>query len=514
LALLSALILVVGYRLVADNRDFFDHNFVLTGDFAATSIGAYDAEHLSQFRGQASFNGYYHPGPALMYYRALVDRPARLAGVRNDAATVMASQVLLVAGVFALAFFGLRAAVGERHEELATLILAVWAVFQIEKPAFLASVWEPQVGSLIFFLALIFGAAAITSRKRRWLLAMVLAGGVVVQTQMTAALPVVVLYLAVAFFYFSNWRQLRTEVPWLTGTAAIAYSPVLFDLVFRKAENLGLILDYAHVSRGRPGQTTSAAWQIVQANLGWGAMVRILVVVLVAALAAAYAFHERQQDTDSWFERIGPQVRLGGLAVGGLICAFVFQRFLTDRLYSPPHVSAFAYMMGALFIASLTAALAVDLPPTLLSTVTTVVLAAPIVAAVAGPALRYAPESPESAFTSAALVRLRDDSQTALKKQTGPAVGISVDARSGREWLYGWRTAVGLGNLLRRAGVPYCLAEQGGADLYANYAVLEKYMKSTRCGGGNPGDVVEFSCFDKNAFGYARRGENTVLWGC
>ena len=162
------LILIVAYRLIADNRDFFDHNFVLTGDFAATSIGAYDAEHLAQFRGQASFNGYYHPGPALMYYRALVDRPARLAGIRNYAAPVMASQVLLIGGVFVLAFFGLRAAVGEGHEDLAAIVLAVWAVFQVQKPAFLASVWEPQVGGLIFFLAIICGAAAIGSRKRRW----------------------------------------------------------------------------------------------------------------------------------------------------------------------------------------------------------------------------------------------------------------------------------------------------------------------------------------------------------
>jgi hypothetical protein len=111
-------------------------------------------------------------------------------------------------------------------------------------------------------------------------------------------------------------------------------------------------------------------------------------------------------------------------------------------------------------------------------------------------------------------VGLRDESRTASSGHPTFVAQISVDARSGTEWLYGWRTAVGLGNLLRRAGVHYCLAEQGGADLYANYGVLEKYMKTDRCREVQANEVVEFSCLDKSSFGYTWRGASTKLWAC
>ncbi len=511
-ALALLLLIAIAARLVLDNQELFRGDFILTGDFAATSIGTFDAEHLKQLYGTPSFNGYYHPGPVLMYYRALFDGPARVLGLGSVSAALMASHVVLIVLLLGLVLFSLKRTWRGTRDDLAFSVFAVWALFVVERPAFLRSFWEPQVGGLLYLCSVLAGAAALGTRRTSWIAVTVIAGGLAVQLQLTFSLPVAALYLAVALFYFEDSRRMAKELPWILGAAVVAYLPVILDLGLHGGANLGRVRAYAEVSRGRPSLPTAEAWRIVERNLGWSSPVfaAVLLIIAVTALTGFLEYGNRRS-LSAWIGRMTPVAPLCGLALVALAGALVFHLFLSDRTYSPPHASAYAYLMGAVVCGSLVAFLTSTLPRAIATAPAIVLLVTAILVVSFGDGLGEG-GSPYSGFASPALTELRDAAKTAKAADARYVSQIAIEGRTPNEWQYGWRTAVGLTDQLRRAGVPYCLADKLNPQQYGGYDVMEKYMKTRRCPDVDAGQAIIFSCSGPDSFGYTRAGRMVELW--
>jgi len=355
-------------------------------------------------------------------------------------------------------------------------------------------------------------AAALGTRRTSWLVVTVVAGGFAVQLQLTFALPVAALYLAVALFYFPDGRRLVKELPWILAAGAVAYFPVILDLGLHAGANLGRVRAYAQVSRGRPSLPAAEAWRIVEGNVGWSSPV-FAAVLLLAALTVLTGIFEygNRRSLSAWIGRITPVAPLCGLALVALASALVFHLYLSDRTYSPPHASAYAYLMGAVVCGSLVAFLASTLPRAIATAPAVALLVTAILGALFGRGFAEG-GSPYSGFEAPALIERRDAMKTAKAADARYVSQIAIEGRTPNEWQYGWRTAVGLTDQLRRAGVPYCLADKLNPQQYGGYDVMEKYMKTGRCPDVDAGQAIIFSCSGPDSFGYTRAGRMVELW--
>ncbi|HVN75851.1 MAG TPA: hypothetical protein VMT19_06010, partial [Thermoanaerobaculaceae bacterium] len=252
-----------------------------TGDRALIELSTMRAASGAQLLGPYSRFGFHHPGPLMFYCLA----PFWAALGRSHAAQATGAVAVNLAALIGIAV-GLRRLLGEERWPPALAALGLYLLWL--QPAFLVSVWNPDIVVLPLCLALV-AFAATAAGSLAWLPVAVVAGSFAVQSHIGCAVPVAVAAALAAVAAGARMRRLRrnSESPPLrwrrpvalaAGLGALVWLPVLIEQGLGRPGNVTLIL--RSVAERRDGQA-------------WGATLRPLAVQMCSFLGSPFGLAAR-----------------------------------------------------------------------------------------------------------------------------------------------------------------------------------------------------------------------------
>lgn len=454
------------------NRDWWSRDLALFGDPAAATVHAHNASHFSQLYGVPSFAGYYHLGPAVLYFRGIVARVLGSVGVPFIPA-ILAAHLLFTALALLFGLWLARALFGAIGGVLA---LAAVAGIAILSPVSIYSAWEPHGAGLFTGLCML-AAAGIAFRPNLALPVAIVLGGLAAHQLLSFAWPVVGAGASGMLMFVLRGKCVGAPVRWplLIVSTAIAIvvmaSPLWIDALFLQGTHWELIAWASkHVSSAsRP--TMAVAFQNIGSHLGMGPT-STLFALLVAPVAFACL---------SWAstERRYPALVLFVVAYSTILASLAFYLFLSPDYYAPPHTTTFMPFAAAMMVVSFLLGINVPIPNTVLCGLT-VVAGVGLVGTYFWSPTRYRQALDTAGYASSpAMHEAADRAPNNVTIWTSPIrSGTSFATRE-----YPWRAAVGLGLLLRLQGKSYCIADRSvleGADEY-EYRIIARYAAASIC---------------------------------
>lgn len=525
-ALLALGVLAFDLFFLDVNRILLDPNIVLTDDHAATALRTFDARWFREAYGTPSWNNYLHPGPALMYWRALFETLSDLlrTGLAHPAVFFVAHVVFLntvVGGIFLL----LRRMPGITARS-ALIFTSLFAAFPLATPASLSSLWEPEISAMLY-AAFAVTAAAASFGSPALVAAAILLGAFCIHLHVALTHAVVLTLLAVGAFGFRPFvARLRARPVESVGLAACAAAigafPLVYDVVWAGAQSLERYIAYAAANAGRPRPSLAQALDVTaqKAMLPPLLLAGLVVLVLVWALAAA-----RRGDEPAAPDRVdaaapragGALARLVAMAALGLVAAVLFHRLSATAGYSPSHATAYVFAAVALLVAALGTQFATRTGPGLVATLAALVLPLAVVLATVDAKGRIAYRTqiiPQSLFVSPELHQLARDAAAGRDARQPVRVTI-VFPYQGEKFTQSymelpWRMAVGFMNLLRRASVDYCVGPSRHKDHAHAYTIMRLMGKTEACPAEAPLPEATFACRNGNA--EAQFGSRTYVF--
>jgi hypothetical protein len=490
--------------VLAQNLFMFDHGIVLTDDYAATNIGVFDALSLRQAYGTPSWNNYYHPGPVIMYWRALFEAVFKVIGIEvaNAATTLMAHLALI--NVVGIGVFAAARRLPGANRQAAFALTSILFAFWLAKPVFINSWWEPVEATLVF--AWFLAAAAVASYGSfAYLLIAVVLGSICVQLGISHCYPVfVVLALVLAYgfrgFFMGSRRQgcIRIVVLWIVGM--IAAAPFLFDILFGRRELITKYINYSASTSSMERPSFEKVLGVLGENLS---MPRELLIVLLLCFLGILIARARAGIELKPIERFwGYRLLLMSMVSAGT--AFLFYKTASNNSYTPAHVSVFVYSCEALIAGLLICwaarftgvrferglLVAISISPL-------VVLGLLVVRA--GPAAYARPQSAGGIFISPVMHEMMADVRKATREGGAKTIGVNVVfplpgyAATDDEREYPWRVAVGLMNMMRRSAVPYCVPNPPREEYRYGYEIMRLFGKTAQCADDGVQSVT-FKC--------------------
>lgn len=498
------------------NRILLDPSIVFTDDLAATALRVSDARRFREAYGTPSWNEYLHPGPALMYWRALFETLSGLlrADIGHPAVHFVAHLVFLNAVVGAM--FLLVRRMPDVSTRGAVIFTSLFAAFPLATPTSLSSLWEPEVSALLY-AAFAVTAATASFGSPALVAAAILLGAFCIHVHIALAHAVVLTLLAVAvlglrpFVARSRARPARS-IGLVAGAAAIGAAPLVYDVVFAGAQNLGRYLAFADKNAGAPRPSLARALDVVaiKATIPPTLVAGLVVLALVWALATIRRTGAPAAPTDTGATARSADhalARLVVVATLGLVAAVLFQRVSATAGYAPPHATAYVFAATALLVAALGTQFAMRTGPGLVATLAALALPLAIVLVTIDAKGRIAYRTqivPQSLFVAPDLHQLARDAAAAARDTRQP-IRVTVtfpyrgEAFAPEYMELPWRMAVGLMNLLRRADVPYCVGPSRHRDHDHAYAIMRLMGKTGACPAEGPLPEATFTCRDGNA---------------
>lgn len=509
-------IVTLDVAILLGNRFFFDQAVVITGDYAASSIGAFEAASFGRVYGTPSWNGYYHPGAFLMYYQSIFEAVATLMGyARWHIAIAFASHLLLVN----LAILGIVACfrqVFPKGHEMGPATVAVTTVFLAAKPLYLVSLWEPFVGAVIFLTFLSAATCASFGRFRYLVIAVVL-GGLCVQIQLTFLLPVAGTLIASLVLYFvSRPRPLHVvrakEAGGLVAASIIGFWPTLADIVLFGGQNLSYFMDYARATAHLPKLTIVRSIELVGENLQVPRDALVLVTVLL--LTSTTLFFATRTSSGHGYHSVHKALKTLGrpalLASLGPILAVLFYRYLANASYAPSHASYYVYVSLSVMVATLAVFPCLLLRDRLrhvcwmVAVLTLPVFTLYTLAKHDGYSHFSHGQDPGTVFVSEGFTELLESIQTASDKGY-PKLRVVVDfappdkAVSLERREFPWRLAIGLSDTLRRRGIPYTFGVTAPENNQYPLRIITMFGSARAASAGERSTDVLFTCEGGNA---------------
>lgn len=508
IALLAIEILAFDLYFLDVNRIYLDPALVFTDDLAATALRAYDARWFREAYGTPSWNNYLHPGPALMYWRALFENLAALlrTDLSHPAVHFVAHLVFLNAVVIGI-FLLVRRMPGVSTRG-AVVFTALFAAFPLATPTSLSSLWEPEVSALLY-AAFAVAAAAASFGSPVLIAAAILLGAFCIQMHVALAYAVVLTLVAVMIvgvrpFVARLHARPVGSLALVVGAAALGALPLVYDGLFAGAQNIGRYLAYAKANAAAPRLALARALDPVAAKITVPTF--LLAGLVVLALVVAVAALRRRDEPAAPDDGGAALARIVALAALGLVAATLFHRLSATAGYAPPHATAHVFTAAALLVAALGTHFAARTGPGLVATLAALALPLAIVLATVDAKGRIAyrtPIVPQSLFVSPDLHQLARDA--AATRDPGRPVRVTiVFPYQGEKFTQSymelpWRMAVGFMNLLRRADVAYCVGPSQHKDHAHAYAIMQLMGKTAACPAEAPLPEATFACRNGNA---------------
>lgn len=493
-------ILIVGVQLIS-NWFLFDPNYHLTRDYAATSIGAYEAATTGRVYGIPSWNDYYHPGSAWMYMQAVAYLLARpIAGSNlTPVGIALIARLMVNLIVFVSGWWAIRSA-KNISVHLLLIIYSIVLAWLVASPVYLSSFWEPYIGATIYFLFLMLCISAATGRL--WsLLASIVVGGICIQIQLSF-LPVIILTSVISLILFymqvklSEWsRGIKIKIALLLVIAIVVGSwPMWYDLLINSHKNISDMLSYSDRNSNAPRLTIDEALSSADASLKVPGVAIVIAVGVSVMLLITFVMKTRMPNSDKEHCVITLPWVYGVL---GFLGSFLFYYLLAKKTYAPPHSGAYGYVAAGIIFSgvismcysfimgrmrhaiaiTLAAMPSLALADTALADVNGLKLPVYVVTGI-----MYSPEM-NKAVKEAIFLSKQKHVRLGVSAAFSPAgVNASDEVKE-----IPWAIAVDLANEMKRSGGKYCIVQQPRFE-YAS-KVMKRFADTGFC--GSEGNVMK-----------------------
>lgn len=249
--LVALSILALSALYLQKNPALFDDNFYVTADIAIDSIRVQNAKHFSELRGQPSWQGYSHPGPALYYMNALGE--FLFYDVLKLFPTPYAAHLFTyyifnstIISLGCLIFF-----LTTKNVILTGLLHSFSLFFYSLTPLLTTMMWPAFIiGPLYFFY--ILSTASFGAGNSRFLPAVFFAGSFLVHVYANQILVVGATFvLSLPLFLQANKWSIRNSFnnlkPYLLLSLTVLtvfITPFVLDTVLNWPGNIGIMLDF------------------------------------------------------------------------------------------------------------------------------------------------------------------------------------------------------------------------------------------------------------------------------
>ncbi len=345
------------------------------------------------------------------------------------------------------------------------------------------------------------------------------------QLQAPFAYPVIpILILASVGFMRSqrwNYRDCISEIRAIVAISVVLSLPVLIDLVVNQAENINAMRRFSAVAATMPAPTMAAILDIIRSAVAIPSHSPSTMdnAAAISLMAVGVYIAVRQNEAAS--ERGRPwEMRDSFVFIGFLLLAFggiiLFYKISATAAHAAAHPAHFSYQAVAVTLAAILAGIVrntwADSPRVKMAWAVALVLASVATISYAGgPGRIWRHDLVPHTVAELPNLRSLGDQMARRDSVLGRqpiGFAITFDATgSGEQRELPWRTAVGLMNILRRAGVSYCMQPSPKPEDAFSYGIMRLYGKTQECRGEQV-SRVSFSC--QQGFVVARWEEQPV----
>ena len=322
------------------NRGLIDDVY-LTRDLAATGIGVTQASHFNRVYGTPSFNGYYHPGAAWMYFVALIYSFLSLLNHNSNLvfSFLLANTIIVVLYLIVIyqSTQGLFTPIGRQVFILTILI------FLLVTPEYVSLPWEPHISAMIVLISYGFAISAAFSKPKSIaaFINCVLSGlsaGFAINLQLTVALPSVFIMLYMHLLLLYNYRSISVVLYYFffyTLSMCVFFIPTFIDVIFLNHTNFSAYLLYS--------SSVSA--------IGHIKLFDSIILLFSYIVTKHIVFFSVSYVMLAWSTKISylrPNLYFISIVTGSIIIILlpiIFFSFIAPKSYTPLHAASYAQLM-------------------------------------------------------------------------------------------------------------------------------------------------------------------------